>query len=492
MCGIVGFITTETKVGEPDRAKFLKQALIIDTLRGDDSTGMFLVGHEPKFKDGTPYWFKQLGTGGEFVECKEYWESAYDVSPYRAAVGHNRAATVGSVDADSAHPFQEGPITLVHNGTLTTTMGLPDPMAGLRGITVDSHAICHNLANHPVEDVIAALHGAFALVWHDARDDSMNIIRNDQRPLHFGMGQHGKSLFFMSEGGMLHLLDQRLKLGIKAIYYPDEGQYLKWLPDTPLERPITKSLELYKAWGTYRGTGGWDSYGAYDTSGMQRTYGGHYPYYDDDEDDYPFGGSTPGKPPAHLESADYIFLGGRKQAVPMLVQEAMLKHDIVTDDRLAFTPTSAGMNPHDSSRFYVTGMLEGTHKAILYNCEPGVGTRTDRDWCVRVVGVKLSPEGEPWFICRLVSTFINPAIMTSNMRSSSNDVAYDQVPGRDGFMIPAAEWYAEVAGGCVMCTAPIGLRDSYDIVWTADGPICPNCDDRLYEPNTALGYGGLH
>ena len=96
MCGIVGWITNESKVGEMDRSKFLKQALIIDTLRGDDSTGVFAVGHEKMFDDGTAYWIKQLGGGFEFTESKEYWENFVDVSGYRCVVGHNRAATMGS------------------------------------------------------------------------------------------------------------------------------------------------------------------------------------------------------------------------------------------------------------------------------------------------------------------------------------------------------------------------------------------------------------
>lgn len=491
MCGIVGFITTETKTGEAARSSFFKQALIIDTLRGDDSTGMYLVGHEPAFEDGTPYWYKQLGTGAEFVQSREYWESCFDVAAYRACVGHNRAATSGSVDADNAHPFQEGPITLVHNGTLTTTSGLPNPMAGLPDVEVDSHAICHNLAVNSVEDVIAKLHGAFALVWHDARDDSINVVRNDKRPLHFGLGQNGKTLFFMSEGGMLHMISERLKLGIEQIYYPDEGQWMKWKKDTPLDRPITKDLDLYSdPWvgvGGYhynsqyrsRYGGYYDSYGAYDTSSAQADY------YDDDYDDYPFGGGakSSGKAPAHDPRQDYILVGGRKKPVPMLLQEAMLKFDVVTEDRLRFTPTSAGLNPYDDSMNYITGTLEGKHKAILYCCHgPTVSGLTDRDWTVRVIGVKIGVTGEPWFICRLVSTFVNPAVMTST--KPKHRLAYDMVPGPDGLLIPPNEFYAAVVDGCVMCSAPIGIMDAYDLIWTSDGPICPNCDDRLYEPRS--------
>ena len=90
MCGIVGYITTESKLGEMDRSRFLRQALIVDTLRGDDSTGVFSVPFEPAKDDGTAFWIKQVGPGSALVDCKEYWENFADV-PADAVV--NKAST---------------------------------------------------------------------------------------------------------------------------------------------------------------------------------------------------------------------------------------------------------------------------------------------------------------------------------------------------------------------------------------------------------------
>lgn len=479
MCGIVGFITTETKVGEIDRARFLKQALIIDTLRGDDSTGVFGVGHEPFYEDGSAYYCKQVGTGSEFVESKSYWEQMYDVSPYRSVVGHNRAATVGSVDTASAHPFQVGAITMVHNGTLTNANVLPSPMSSLDGVTVDSHAIAHNLNLHSVEDVVENLYGAFALVWHDARDDSMNVVRNSKRPLHFSMGQGGKTLFFMSEGEMLHLLDRRIKLNLKDIYYPNEGQLLKWLPDTPLVSPEVRTLDLYED--------NWNSrYQASHASQMHNAASYGYGTYDDEyawEEDSP-------KALAPSERENHIFVGGRSQAVPMLLQEAMMQHDVVTEDRLRFTPQHRVPNPQDEARVMITGSMEGK-KAVLYSLQDGTATvdRMSSDWTVRVIAVKLSAIGEPWFICRLVSTFVNPSTLTSQFDTPllvdkrGNVQMPNRVPGYNGELVSHADFIAQVIDGCVMCHHYIGVRDAHDLVWVGEGAICPNCDDRQYIPD---------
>lgn len=470
MCGIVGFITADTNLGETDRSKFLRQALIIDTLRGDDSTGVFAVGHEPLYKDGSAFYCKNALTGSEFVDSKEYWEHMYDTKEYRAVVGHNRAATVGKVDTDSAHPFQVGNITLVHNGTLTSANVLPSPMSSLDGVTVDSHAIAHNLNTHSVEEVVENLYGAFALVWHDARDDSMNVVRNTKRPLHFALGQSGKTLFFMSEGEMLHLLDKRIRLGLEQIYYPDEGQWLKWLPDSPLVSPEVKSLDMYEdKWPTttyshgnhWRGTAP-NRYGTY-------TYGTGW---DDDDDEYVY-------PKAHTpQDSNKVLLGGRRQEVPMLLQEVMLTHDVVVEDRLRFSPSTRVMNPQHTDRVGVTGHVAGK-KAILYSLQNGTASiqAMRSDWTVRVIGVKETLNGDVWLVCKLVNLQFTPPPSDSRMRG-------EMVPGCDGELVSHGEFAGHVADGCVMCLHHISVLDAFDVVWIGGKPICPNCDERYYEDLT--------
>lgn len=475
MCGIVGYITTETKTGELDRSRFMRQGLIIDTLRGDDSTGAYGVFHKPD----DPYWFKMLGGGGAFVNANEYWENFADVSHYRSMVGHNRAATMGGVSVDSAHPFVEGPITLVHNGTLVSTYNLPAGSMVDLGLEVDSHAIAKNLAECSVEDVVSKLNGAFALVWHDSRDDSMNIVRNSKRPLHFGLGRN--TLYFMSEGEMLALLDSRLKLGISTIYYPTEGQYLKWLPDTPLDHPITKELELFEDYWS-RPTGAYSTgyynqarYGGYSGYGSGSDWDGDYEY------NYP-------KAPTRVElKANHIIVGGSKKEVPMILQEALLQYDVVVEDRWEFTPTVHGLNPQDRERNYVVGTLSPLgENGIIYSTSPIKATNTT--WTVRCIGVKLDKDGTPWFICRLVSTFVNPALISKPVDMKLYDEPNNSTPprgmvmGSEGMYVPKSTWYAEVVDGCVMCHKTISISDADDIVWVSEGPICTDCDDRLYEP----------
>jgi len=513
MCGIVGFMTKETKKLETDRAKFMRQGLIIDTLRGDDSTGVFGVGHEPLFDDGTAFWLKQLGGGEAMVDSEGYWTNFYDTISYRAVVGHNRAATVGAVDTAGAHPFAVGPITLVHNGTLKATHNMPTPMhqccvptgkeGALKAVGVDSHAVAYNLAHHDVDEVIATLEGAFTLVWHDARDDSMNIIRNSERPLHMALSNQQDTMYFMSEAGMLHLLDQRLHLGLTGIYYPKAGQWMKWLPETELDSPEVKTLELYRA-PQFRG---WS--------------GGVYHGYDDD-DEYDYGemynkGSTAmsGKPSA--PATDRVHVGGRQKDVPTPLQEALLSYDLLTEDRLAFVPK---MKVSSGERNSVIGEIQGKYKAMVYNLSVA-DSAMDRRWTVRPVGAQVTDLGEPLVICKLVSMQYlerDPLAGAVTLATATEVKKHDEIrhiggspyikkagsrvwtpfegtaprddlgravlgydtsyAGPNGASMTATEFMQATVDGCCLCHRQVSLADAADIAWDLAGEefICWDCD----------------
>lgn len=465
MCGIVGFITAETLKGEDDRAKFMSQGLIVDTLRGDDSTGVFAVGHDPLYKKGGAWWAKSTDSGHAFINSPDYLESMVNVVKYRAAVGHNRAATVGGVSTATAHPFQEGPITLVHNGTLTHTTGLPTPMYTIDDCDVDSHAIAHNLGKHSVQDVIKQLSGAFTLVWHDSRDDSMNMIRNSKRPMHISKSGSQDSIFFASEGPMLDFLGKRLGLSLGAIYYPKEGQWLKWLPDTQLTAPIVEELELYDA--------GWFNNTTYGSA-----YGTAYSQREDEEDwkkwypEYAGSSISVGKP----IQDDRVFVGGRKKVIPLALQEELLKYDLLVEDRLVFQPRVHRLI--EVGRAQVFGMLKSKYKAVIYSCLESYVNRMNYTWTVRPIGVYVKPSGEPMIIVELVSVSMitNPKDNVTLMDEDGNELKH---MGPYGVRITEEAFYAAVAAGCGMCGRPIDAKDANELLWVNNGTecLCQFCDE---------------
>lgn len=220
MCGIVGYLTSKNKI---DYEKFFKQALVADTIRGMDSTGI-IVG-EPK---GTTF-YKKAVNGIDFLDMKPAEKMINAVPANRRVfmIGHNRAATVGNVVSANAHPFQHGSVVGVHNGTLRQFHRLEKS----RDFGTDSEALYYNLSKRPLDETLSDVKGAYALVWYDSDEDSVNIIRNDERPLWIGKVKDEDTVLWASEAGMLRWLALRNGITLEAVMQPQPNVHLKFHMD---------------------------------------------------------------------------------------------------------------------------------------------------------------------------------------------------------------------------------------------------------------------
>lgn len=116
------------------------------------------------------------------------------------AVGHNRHATKGASDKhENAHPFEHGHISLVHNGSLTSHFNISHGQQ----FTVDSEAICYSIMREGAAETIPKLNGAFALVWVDSNEQTLNFVRNEERPMAIAMNTKTNKMWWASEMDML-------------------------------------------------------------------------------------------------------------------------------------------------------------------------------------------------------------------------------------------------------------------------------------------------
>jgi hypothetical protein len=191
MCGIFGVVSASKNGMYADEVEYCKQMFMTMTVRGEDGSGGYWASPDKDVqylkRSGNPWWlFFDEG-------FKPFMAGAKDKA--RAFVGHSRYSTKGENTDENTHPFQKDHITMVHNGTIHHGLHYP------KDVVVDSHALTIQLADKGL-DVFNDVTGAYACVWYDRDKNTINFIKNHERPL--CMIKALGSYYFASE--MPHLL----------------------------------------------------------------------------------------------------------------------------------------------------------------------------------------------------------------------------------------------------------------------------------------------
>lgn len=193
MCGIAGVfgINNFTKIKgsvvngnqlyTPNQKTYLNNyfstLLHISQLRGQDSSGLFLVDNKQQYS-----FLKDTCTSSTLISTNRY-KSVLSSADWDVCIGHSRAATVGGMTYDAAHPHIYENVMLVHNGTVR------NHAVKLKGCPVgvsDSSALAWKLNEFDVGDahkLFASIQDFGAVIWYDFRDKSLNIAKDDSRPL---------------------------------------------------------------------------------------------------------------------------------------------------------------------------------------------------------------------------------------------------------------------------------------------------------------------
>lgn len=189
MCGLVGAMGPTTLKHE----NAFKTLLILDSVRGIDSTGVAVVDGAGNVKLA-----KTVGNPFELFDRVSFTDAMRGLN--KVFIGHNRYATQGKVNKANAHPFEFDGLVGAHNGTLKNKHILKDH----NSFAVDSENLYYHIDEEGLKSAIDNLSGAWALTWYNKDNDTMNFLRNEERPL-FLTKTVDDVVFWASEKWMLEV-----------------------------------------------------------------------------------------------------------------------------------------------------------------------------------------------------------------------------------------------------------------------------------------------
>lgn len=250
MCGLAGGIPKDSKKGFG--SKVINDLIYLTQMRGTDSLGLLTLTVKPN-KERMFEWHKEQGVPSWLCKQSAFTTQLAQNNTFLAF--HCRAATRGKVSKDNAHPFRHGDIVLMHNGTLNTSYQLND-----KYFEVDSEAITFFLSDkkNSVQELVTAADGAYALVWADMSNNTLNFLRNNDRPLWFVDTDVG--ILWASERCMLEFIVSRHDLSVlgdatyteleaftHVVYNLDTAKWSKF----QMEEPPVKVFQTHSYYGNF-------------------------------------------------------------------------------------------------------------------------------------------------------------------------------------------------------------------------------------------------
>lgn len=528
MCGLAGVASTARRKDEMARKEAFRQLMEAASWRGKDASGVACVPITFVKQPATVY--KKAVKAADFLELEQYRRLERNFDEYGYVLGHARSATSDGWNmADrNAHPFQYGPITMVHNGTIRNCRNIDSNIEHV----VDSAHVAAAMAEQEPVKLLERLQGPFALVWHDARDGSLNFAKNNEKPLYWCYIEGENTMFWGSELEAIYAVLYRNSFSIEGKFrhcssfahfkFPDVHDLRKYVR-TPFGKPPsstgTHSRPLGEAWteetrrlaGPHSPTGCTTDRRASESTqtqekSMKETSTDTTSGSQTDTGETGTGNYVPGKDSLRPRSRRKI----------RSTQEKLLKLGRKLDNPICFTPEHWYSYKNQQG---IRGMISG-HDVVRQQ-KFQIGNVTKSVWGQalkagkiygRIVNAKADSSAKSGYciVCDyapdLMDRFIfkpvrpSPEVLDSGKPfpespSAVDDAVQQTILATPKYLGPGDRKYTEpeykelVKHGCSYCSADIQPEDHEDILWVGpheQSPICEICSGNL-EVKLSLG-----
>lgn len=218
----------------------MEDGLLVSALRGMDGTGMAQI-IDP---NDSPVVYKKALPSTDYLQYKQTNKLLVDVDVCYAMLGHTRSSTKnGYVMDENAHPFQFDHITLIHNGVVHNHKMLSSDCP----VDVDSAHFAHALSKTNNEiDLLQKVSGEYCFIWHNAIEGTVNIVRNEGRPLIWAEIPKWGGIAFASEQSLLAAVLARHDIKIKdKFWYPAPHKLWKFQLGESLKPSVVPFVPTY-------------------------------------------------------------------------------------------------------------------------------------------------------------------------------------------------------------------------------------------------------
>jgi predicted glutamine amidotransferase len=402
MCGIWA-ILCKTKTGLFQRdVDIAMQMMTMSYMRGVHSTGVAVLPYKD-YKQKPVIW-KTLGGPQNLFEHQAWEKAAQGIAQDGGLMfGHARHATRGDKTVKNAHPFHKGHITMVHNGTIHSGLSyLPD---NEEKVEVDSHALCIAMAKKGIKDALVDVHGAYAVIVHDAVDGSVYIARNDQRTL--WMAENKDRVYIMSEEGALaYLMDRNSIKDVETFFFTPDTLYKYSTEDFEFETENLKEYKLKK---------------------------------------YP--------PPPPPPPRTYNHIGGTGTKVRQ-------REKIFVDPiEVTFTVLDIDKHPTNQRDWVYSGLtVNGSNEVVKFYAGEYDATLKNQTGTVKAHRLIYQGDNHYIFVRRKDIKWESRGSLPPDFQGDSDPITFKSV---NGVEMSTVQWAGIVTRGCDMCTADILMSDAH-------------------------------